>query len=293
MGAPTRKITCRNVLLDEYFTIRFLQPMDRESTEAALSLTSLDDKTMLLTTEWNEANTQIVVTPTLQLTLDTIFSLRLESDAKAADGGRLQQGLNWRFATVPAPYIVETRPANGSTQESYSIDFYIKFASPMRIDTVKSRIQVSPRPEKAIEWYYDQWDWSMRGFFLEPSTGYEVRLLPGMQDIYGNTIQEQKVVRFTTAAYEPSASLMMPYESPLLRADGPPGTQEFYAAYTNIKRLTLQMHSLTMQQYLGFHQRAEQRLQLSPANLHPGLAGAGGGQPTAKRESAQELPAGD
>lgn len=251
-GRTNPENNTKNVLLDEYFTIRFLQPMSREGTESALSLTSQNGEKALLTSEWNELNTQVVITPTQRLALETSFALRLDASATAADGGRLSEGLNWNFTTVPYPAILQTNPANGRTQEYFAVDFYIKFASPMRIDTVKPRIQVTPRPEKDIEWYYDEWDWSLRGFFLKPSTEYEVRLLPGMQDIYGNSIRTEQVIRFTTAAREPSASLLMPYESPVLRADGPPGTQEFYAAYTNIDLLELEIHSLTPRQYVEF-----------------------------------------
>lgn len=242
----------QNVLLDEYFTFRFLQPMDRAGTEAAISLTSQNGEKTLLTSEWNELNTQVVITPTQQLMLDTSYTLSLDSSATAADGGKLGEGLSWNFKTVPFPAILQTNPADGTTQEYFSVDFFIKFASPMRIDTVKSRIQVTPRPEKEIEWYYDEWDWGLRGFFLKPSTEYEIRLLPGMQDIYGNSTRNEQLIRFTTAAYEPSASLLMPYDSPMLRSGGPTGTQEFYTAYTNINLLKLELHSLTPQQYIGF-----------------------------------------
>ena len=191
-GRTNPENNTQNVLLDEYFTIRFLQPMDQDATEAALTLIDKDGEKAQLITEWNEPSTQVVVTPTLRLALDTLYTLGLDSDAKAADGGSLDEGLAWDFATVPYPYVVQTSPEDGQTQQNFSVDFSVKFASPMRIDTVKSRIQVTPGPEKAIEWYYDEYDWSIRGFFLKPSTEYQVRLLPGMQDIYGNSIQGQQ-----------------------------------------------------------------------------------------------------
>jgi hypothetical protein len=250
-GRTNPENNTRNVLLDEYFTIRFQQPMDRATTEAALSLTSRNGEKAPLTTEWNESSIQVVITPTQRLALETSYTLRLDTSATAADGGSLDEGLNWNFTTIPYPAIVQTNPADGRTQEYFSIDFYIKFASPMRIDTVKPRIQITPTPDKEIEWYYDEWDWGLRGFFLKPSTQYEVRLQAGMEDIYGNAIQEERVVRFTTAAFEPSVSLLMPYESPILRAGGPPGTQDFYVAYTNIDSLMLSLHSLTPSQYMA------------------------------------------
>jgi len=247
-GRTNPENNAQNVLLDEYFTIRFLQPMDQAATEAALTLTDKTGKVAQLTTAWDELSTQLVITPTLRLALDTLYTLNLDASAKAADGGSLGEGLAWEFATVPYPYIVEAGPIEEKSQGT----FYIKFASPMRIDTVKPRIQVSPRPEKPIEWWYSDYDWTIRSFFLEPSTDYVIRLLPGMQDIYGNSIQDEQVVRFTTAALAPSASLLMPYDSPMLRADGPPESQEFYVAYTNIESLRLELYSLTLQQYIGF-----------------------------------------
>ena len=55
---------------------------------------------------------------------------------------------------------------------------------------------------------------------LLPSTRYTMRILPGMRDPYGNAIQSEKTVTFTTRALVPSASLLMPYLS-MLRAGGP------------------------------------------------------------------------
>jgi hypothetical protein len=47
-------------------------------------------------------------------------------------------------------------PANQTTQTSYSSELTIQFASPMRIDTVKDKIEITPKPEKEIEWWYNE-----------------------------------------------------------------------------------------------------------------------------------------
>ncbi len=237
-----------NVLLDEYFTIRFTQPMDRTSTESALSLSEASGATVSLITAWQEDDTLLVITPTVRLKLDTAYLLQVAPSAQAAAGGSLAGGFSWRFRTIPSPAILFTRPRQGETQAGFASDFYIKFASPMRLDTVKPRIQITPQPEEEVQWYYNEWEWSLIGFFLKPSTTYEIRFLPGMEDIYGNPIQTERVVRFTTAPYTPAVRLAIPYEAPLMRA-GAEEAQEFYVSYTNVKRSSVYLYSLSLEQF--------------------------------------------
>jgi len=241
-----------NVLLDETFKIRFLQPMDQASTEAVLSLTNNQSEKAPLLFSWDEGFTQILITPTQHLELGKNYNLQLSEQAQAINGGSLSEGLNWNFATIPPPAILKTNPSDGSSQTSFTQEFFINFASPMRIDTVKERIVITPQPERKIEWWYNEWNWSIGSFILEPSTNYEVRFLAGMEDIYGNQIQEEKTIRFATAAYWPSANLLMPYETPILRANGPSGSQDFYINYRNVKNINIELHSLTLDQFLDF-----------------------------------------
>lgn len=240
-----------NVLLDETFFISFFQPMDQASTLAALALTQANGERAPLTTRWSEDNLQLVITPTVRLALGGTYTLQLGSDARSAEGGTLRDGLNWTFQTVPPPRIVYTRPESGETSSSFSSEFYIKFASPMRLDSVKERIIINPAPEKAPQWWYNEWDWSIVGFFLQPSTRYEIRLLPGMEDIYGNVIASEKIVRFTTGPVSPTAALLMPYE-PILMRGSAPQTQTFFANWQNVSRVTLELHQLSSLQFTDF-----------------------------------------
>jgi uncharacterized protein YfaS (alpha-2-macroglobulin family) len=230
-----------NVLLDSAFTIRFNQPMNPANSLAALSLTSQPGGAVQLETKWNEAFTTLVITPTQRLVLETEYTLKLGANAQAADGGRLKEGLTWNFRTIPKPAILSTVPADGSEQTYFSSELRIQFASPMNIETVKERIRITPQPPDELTWWYNDWDWSIVAFGLQPSTSYQVRLLAGMQDIYGNAIQDDQTIRFTTTAYEPYATLRMPYETPLFRASQP---QEFYAQYLNIETLSLKLYQL-------------------------------------------------
>ncbi len=254
----------QNVLPDEAFIIRFLQPMDPASVASEISLVSRSGQKAALTTVWNKDLTTIVITPTQLLALDTDYTFILSTLAHSSSGGLLKQGINWNFKTIPLPAIIMTRPDSNSVPETFSSDFYIKFASPMRIDTVKERIVITPKPEEPIDWWYNEWDWSMVGYFLKPSTHYEIRMLPGMEDIYGNKISKETVASFTTRAYSPSASLALPYDTPIFRAFGPPESQQFYAYYTNVSHVDFTLASLTPTQFVNFLTGSSNYYQFTP-----------------------------
>jgi uncharacterized protein YfaS (alpha-2-macroglobulin family) len=238
-----------DILLDETFTLHFLQSMDIPSTEAALSLRVRSGSAVFLKTEWNEDNTSVTVIPARNLSLNTTYTLDLSPTARAADGGLLREGLTWSFTTIPSPSVLYISPPEGPGREGYDSGLYIKFASPMNIESVKRRIMIKPEPGGEIQWWYDEYDWSIRAWVLEPSTEYEVRALPGMLDIYENATTREYVVEFTTEAASPRAGLQMPYGPSILRVGGP---QEFYITYRNIGSYEAALYNLTSYQFISF-----------------------------------------
>jgi uncharacterized protein YfaS (alpha-2-macroglobulin family) len=240
----------RDVLLDTGFAINFFQPMNPSSTEASLSLTSQSGEAAPYSTLWNAGDTRLAITPTQRLAYGTQYTLNLDASAQAADGGSLDQGLSWNFTTVQPPGIEMVSPANGSTQNFYNSELRIKFASPMRFDTVKNKIDITPKPKEDVQWYYNDYDWSVAAYFLEPSTRYEVRLLPGMEDIYGTALQKEIVVRFTTAAYPGQANLQMPYMPSVFRAGAPESAQVFYAVYRNVKSVSFKLFQINADTFI-------------------------------------------
>jgi uncharacterized protein YfaS (alpha-2-macroglobulin family) len=240
----------QDVLLDTGFAINFYQPMNSASTEAALSLTSQSGEAAPYSTLWNSDDTRVAITPTQRLAYGTAYTLKLDTSAQAADGGNLAQGLDWNFTTVQSPGVEMVSPANGSTQGYYNSELRIKFASPMRFDTVKDKIEITPKPKSDVQWYYNDYDWSVAAYFLEPSTHYEVHLLPGMEDIYGTALQKEIVVRFTTAAYPAQANLQMPYMPSVFRAGAPESAQVFYAVYRNVKSVSFKLFQISADTFI-------------------------------------------
>jgi hypothetical protein len=253
----------QGVLLDAYFTVEFHQPMDRISTENFLRLKKVNGEPLSLITNWNEEMTQVIITPTQRLDLDSEYLLSISKEALAEDGGALSAGLEWNFYTLPYPAVSYTQPANGSSQKSFASDFTIKFASPMNFESVKQRIEVFPLPKDEIQWWYNDWDWSVHAYDLQPSTSYRIRLLPGMQDIYGNEIKSEKIIQFRTAAYSPQVYLQMPYMPALIRSSN--SVRDFFVAYRNIKNVDFYLYKIDVQKFVSFQTGQISQWEYKPA----------------------------
>lgn len=237
----------QNIGLNEYFFMSFNQPMDQATTEAALSLTTAAGGSVGLKTSWNDDFTQVWITPTQRLALETQYLLGISTNAQGIAGGNVEYALYWGFGTIPYPRVQYTTPANGEQQASYDPSFAIHFVSPMNLETLKDRVVFSPAPQGELSFYYA--DWENAVYFnnaLLPSTSYEVRLLPGMEDIYGNQLTQEMVIRFTTGRAAPYATLAMPYGPAIYRMGGP---QQFYVYYRNITSLDLRLYRMTIGDY--------------------------------------------
>ncbi len=236
------------LLLDDWFYVRFLQPMDAAAVENASSLSGYSGG---YTFRWDDDSQGVSITPTQRLALGASYTLRV--DGATNQGVPLEKPLEWQFKTVPAPAIKEVEPANGSAQGYYSGRLIIKFSSPMRIDTILPHIEVTPAPKQTDpQGYYSEWEWSYAVWLLEPSTEYVVRFTPGMEDIYGNRITTEKVVRFTTGKEQPYARLAMPYGPVIMRENGPSQAQQFYVAHANSGPITATLGTLTLDQVISF-----------------------------------------
>jgi uncharacterized protein YfaS (alpha-2-macroglobulin family) len=245
MNDATLQNNMPKVPLNAVFNIGFRQPMDRQSVEDNLQLTS-GGQAVASQTTWDEKSTQITIKPSELLKLNTGYMISLDAEARAVDGGSLSAGVQRAFTTVPYPSILNTRPANGSVNTASS--FAIDFASPMDFKSLADRVVFSPPLDTKTHSWFNPSGPTLNFYDLEPSTRYTVSILPGMRDPFGNAIQTTTQVTFTTRALSPFAALVMPYD-PVYRADGP---QDFYLQYVNIASYDASVYRLTTDQVAEF-----------------------------------------
>lgn len=230
--------------LDQPIQVLFTQPMNVESTEAAVSLTTDSGAVAPYTIGWNETFTTLTLTPTQLLDMGTWYNFTLDSSARSASGGTLRNGITWRTKTYLEPQVFFTDPADGETQSSFSSLFHIQFTSPMSLNSLKGKVIFDPPIND--EGIFSQWDYSYRFYGLQPSTHYTVQILPGMTDIYGHPITEEKTVSFTTAAYYPLAYFNFPGRLGIYRQNG---STAAWAGYRNVSQLDVNLYHLNSSQF--------------------------------------------
>lgn len=244
-----------NILLDEAITVRFFQPMDADSTQAATSLQDDHSEAVPLEFRWNEDHTLLTIKPRQLLRIDTHYHLVVQEKARTKSGSSLSEEFQWDFYTLPMPKIVQVSPADEEVQRDYSPVLYIKFSSPMKIESFKDKVRLRPEPKKPLEWWYNEWEYSFSAYSLEPSTQYKVEIEPGIEDIYGNKVLEGKTIAFTTAPLPPRAYLRMPGETVFYRSD--PKTQYFYLSLTNVRKAVVNLYPLSVKDFreLTFYEK--------------------------------------
>jgi hypothetical protein len=111
MGIPLRQI----------IQITFNMPVDRESVEAAFSLSPLVPDPVPVTGEfeWAEDSTGFSFTPAERLEYFTAYSLLIEGGKVISAGGGqpMAEQFASTFTTVPPPSIINTNPFDGQTDD--------------------------------------------------------------------------------------------------------------------------------------------------------------------------------
>jgi alpha-2-macroglobulin len=234
-----------NVSLNPEFSLHFFQPMERASTTAALALAPTGGGSLLLNLTWSEDNLSLTFTPSSRLALGTTYTVSLSTSALAVNGSPLGKAQQWVFNTVPHPAILSTAPSGGATNTDYQ--FEIRFASPMTIKSIQAHVTFDPPLPSDQNYWYDSDANRILFFGLKSSTNYQVQLLPGMEDLYGNAIEVGKTIRFRTRPQDPQAWLMMPD-----RAQFRAGTDEvFYTRFVNVSTATFSLYRLTFDQLVA------------------------------------------
>lgn len=235
-----------DVRLDRAIQVRFNQPMDRASAEARFYVrpAGQSDGSVAGAFEWAEDGAGFQFQPESPLLINTVYDVGVQAGVLTLQGGTsLPDSAAWSFATVPLPGIISTSPRDGEREVYPYGSLTLYFASPMQIDTLSDKITIDPKPWRDPDFYYSEYDNSYNlSFPVEPSTDYTITLGAGMSDIYGNRISEDRVIRYSTAAYEPTFMLQVPGEVGFYNADAP--QTRLYLIHRNISELDLQLYQV-------------------------------------------------
>ncbi len=242
-----------DVGLDDSIMVTFNQPMNRENVEANFYLRAeAQSSNVSGTFEWSDDSTGFNFVPDENLRLDTLYTAGFdETSGLGLDGTAALIGVeSWSFVTVPLPAIIGTDPIDGSQSAQAYGGFTIYFASPMDGDTLRDKVTIEPEPWRDFDDYYYDWDNSYNlSFPTEPSTTYTITIAPGMADIYGNTIDSERVITYTTVPYDPDVSLQVPGAIGFYNAAN--AQTQLFLTHRNVSQVDLELYSVNESDFIA------------------------------------------
>ena len=256
----------KSILLNQAFVLTFNQAMDEKSVGAACHLRNRETQADFpVKLSWLDGDTNLTIEPVGRYNVASFYDLTIASSAKAQEGGTLQESYQQQLTTIPLPRVNAVFPQSGK-QSSFSNSMYVDFASPMNINSFKGRVVISPQPRQPVELNYDDGQDRLYVYGLEPSTKYVVRLLPGMADIYGFTINSDYSFDFETAGLDPTAGLLVPYYPLVYRTKG---EKPVFFEYTNLTAASISLYSLSYQEFASLLQDSSQLTSLDNSSKTP------------------------
>ncbi|MGD9099100.1 MAG: Ig-like domain-containing protein, partial [Anaerolineae bacterium] len=235
-------------------SVTFNQSMDRASVERALRLHwgFAGGQEIAGHFRWNEESevpdTEIGFVPDELLPLQSTFHAVVSTEALAQGSlTGLPQDYAWSFNTVLYPRVLRTDPMDGEELVSPGSGLGIYFSAPIDPKTVMPRVTILPEPTHV----YTYWSSYSNHFNISynslPSTRYTVTVAPGISDPYGNTIDEETVVNYTTRDLNPMAHFNVPGKIGFYNGYG---NTELFAMYRNVSYLDLALYTMPMDDFM-------------------------------------------
>ena len=246
------------VPLDTTIKVTFSQAMDPDAVAEGFTLSYLgpfpseaewgEPVPVAGEMAWSDDARLLTFTPDAMLELGSAYEVALDAaKTLSATGAPLRAPASSRFFTVPPPAILRTSPADGEVDASPYGGFTIYFASPMDIDSLEDKVIIEPEPWREFDaYFYDYSNSYTLSFDTEPSTQYTITILPGMADVYGNTIDEGMVVSYVTAPYPPEVAIQAAGSVGVYSSYNP--TTRVFVTHRNISRLDLGLWRMSLAQ---------------------------------------------
>lgn len=252
----------RFILPTTTITVTFNMPMDRASTESAISLSGDPG----LSYQWQDEDRTVVLEPDDNLSLGTEYTVNVAASASAANGeSTMERPFTSSFNTVPLPAVVSTYPADGATADFWQRGFSVEFASPMNDETLTDQFIIEPDPGE-VDYFINEWDEGYSvfvDFVIAPNTTYTVTIPGTAADPYGNTIGEDYVFSFAAPPYPPMASFNLPREIAQVSTSFPTDVQ---VLYRNVSQLDIALYDTGLDINLIFN---PYRMNEVPASGNP------------------------
>lgn len=229
-----------------YDSIKDLPPEVAQTQEVEIPETAELQKTMILE-------------PAAPLAEDSIYLVRVGKDFGGAEGTlTLDQDLSLVFKTVGPLEVVRTSPENNGENFRSSV-VTVTFNQQMDEESFEGKVSIEPKvldadkkaKEPEVTFGGDNLEMDIHYPFL-PSTKYTVTVKAGGKSTYGKVLEKDVVVSFTTAALEPSFSLVSSPDISVLDATKP---RVYYVKSTNVDSLHVEFKKLSDEEFGKIYER--------------------------------------
>ncbi len=181
--------------------VRFDQPMDKASTEAAFAIEPAVNGALALD------NTELIFTPKQPLERGEMYRLTVSQDAKSTDGKTLAAPVDLRFATVGFLQVTNTQPADGNQEVDADTTIAVVFNRPVVALTSVEQQKGLPQPLTFDPPVAGKGTWLNTSIYQfqpdQPLAGgadYKATVLAGLEDTSGGLLAEDFVFSFRTTS---------------------------------------------------------------------------------------------
>ena len=187
--------------LDGAITVRFDQPMDQASVEAAFSVDGDVDGAF----QWTRPDT-LVFTPEMQLTRAQTYTVRISEDARGVNGKTLREPLSLDFQTVGFLEVSQIIPDDATDEVAVDSSITVMFNRPVvplvstgQQGDLPSPITIEPAVEGEGMWVGTS-IYRFQPNALAGATNYRVTVNEGLQDVTGGVLSTALTTDFTTVS---------------------------------------------------------------------------------------------
>jgi uncharacterized protein YfaS (alpha-2-macroglobulin family) len=208
-------------MLDGAITIKFDQPMDEASVEAAFNIQESSSPTETVSTapvagqfSWPAEDT-LIFTPSESLARMQAYDVRIGEDAAGRNGKSIASPVSFRFETVGFLEVSQVLPEDGTSDVSLDAPVTVMFNRPVvpLVTTGQQAglpdfLEIDPPVAGSGEWTATSLYRFVPDVGWEGSTEYTVSIPAGLEDVTGAVLDETVTWSFVTT--RPSVAEIQP-----------------------------------------------------------------------------------
>ncbi len=233
------EMNTQNAGVREPISVTFNTEMDPASVQTRFSVTTVQGGAPVAgKLKWTGAGMQFQ--PDQALAYNTVYRATLKAGAQDINRqAATKKDAVWDFRTTRKPAVLSTSPKNGD-QNATEIrnGLVVTYASPMAQDAVTVTIQ--PTITTQYSYWNDSKQQTISGGWLA-SQSYTVTISGKSQTVYGETLGQDTLIKFTAAPLDPDVYLNVNGAAGLYDASVP---QIIYATYRNVNEIDYALYNM-------------------------------------------------